>query len=906
MKVTQAVNAFLKFKLDQHPGRELVERYLAFGGAASMETQTNVAAGRGEPVHGKRATWTDGTNEWFNFRIPRKANTVPEFRDYELRYPLEEHAEAIGWTGWDWPNGRSRCAAFDFDHITCHAAGVGVTEKELAEIAEAASALPYVEVRRSTGGKGLHLYVYFDGEGIPTANHTEHAALARCVLGMMSSETGFDFASQIDCCGGVMWIWARKMTMENHGLELTKAASKRLGVADLPLNWKDHIEVVSRRRTKIRVQGVADTDLGPFEAMASARTLIPLDATHKAILEKLTGSGYSTIWVPDHHLVQTHTKALATLYAQKDLKLRGFFSTISEGHDPGTPNCFLFPLPDGAFKVYRFSPGISEADSWEQDGSGWTTCYFNTTPDLSMAARAAGGVRDPDSNIFHFATAEKALEAVAALGQKVKVTDELLNRPTRLRLSKDGQLVVEIQKDPNARREETPEGFVEKKGYWVRGITAQAVRKNDELDFTEFDNLLRLLKTPANDQAGWIAKQQTGEWVRQPTGNVRMWLQSLGHSKAEAEVIMGAAVNRAWTIVNLPFHVEYPGARQWNLDAAQFRYQPAELGDDEVPHHPHWDMVLNHIGQDLTPTLRELAWAQDANFRQGGDYLRGWIASMFRDPFEPLPFLFMYGPENSGKSIFHEAIALLVTKGIVPADRALTNANDFNGELANAIMCVVEEKNVSLSPGAHAKIKEWVTSRTLSVRKMRMDSYTQPNTTHWVQCANKQENCPVFPGDTRITVIYVPVPAKDIPKKMLMERLREESPHFMYTLMKMELPAVEGRLRLPVVATSRKQESEELSRDALECFLGENCFYVPGVVMTFSEFYERFTKWLEIADRNKWSRQKVSRSMPVQFPIGTGRDNKTFIGNLSWESAEVASSTPALIRVNGTLKLESK
>ena len=73
------------------------------------------------------------------------------------------------------------------------------------------------------------------------------------ILGMMSSECNFDFASQIDCCGGVMWIWHRKMTAENHGLEIIKPATKVLTAADLPANWRDHIEVVTRKRTKVRV-----------------------------------------------------------------------------------------------------------------------------------------------------------------------------------------------------------------------------------------------------------------------------------------------------------------------------------------------------------------------------------------------------------------------------------------------------------------------------------------------------------------------------------------------------------------------------------------------------------------------------------------------------------------------------
>src|SRR5208282_2121821 len=169
--------------------------------------------------------------------------------------------------------------------------------------------LPYVETRRSTGGSGAHLYCYFDTEGVPTDNHTEHAALARCILGMMSSETNFDFASQIDCCGGVMWLWARKLTAENEGLKLLKPASKELALADLPANWRDHIEVVQKKRSKVRVNGVAEDDMDTFEALASSHEAIPLDASHKAQIEELMRSGYTTLWISDQHLLQTHTCA---------------------------------------------------------------------------------------------------------------------------------------------------------------------------------------------------------------------------------------------------------------------------------------------------------------------------------------------------------------------------------------------------------------------------------------------------------------------------------------------------------------------------------------------------------------------------------------------------------------------
>ena len=290
--------------------------------------------------------------------------------------------------------------AFDFDSLTGHAKGVGISNEDLEKVKQAAMQLPYVEVRQSTGGAGIHLYVYFDDAGIPASNHTVHAALARCILGMMSSECNFDFASQIDCCGGVMWIWHRKMTRrEPAASALIKPATKVLAEADLPANWRDHIEVVTRKRTKVRINEVADDDLDPFEALASSRKIIPLDDIAQgpdrgpAALRLHDALDRRPPPVADAHLCPERVDGRAR---GKELGLVGVFETNSQGRNPGNPNCFLFPLPNGGWRVFRFSPGVSEAETWTQDGQGWTTCYFNRRPDLATAAKTHGGIEDPD------------------------------------------------------------------------------------------------------------------------------------------------------------------------------------------------------------------------------------------------------------------------------------------------------------------------------------------------------------------------------------------------------------------------------------------------------------------------------------------------------------------------------
>ena len=124
---------------------------------------------------------------------------------------------------------------FDFDAITGHAAGI--SDEELNRVREAAQATPYArDIGRSTGGAGLHLYVHLDC--IPTANHTEHAAVARAVMAKMSRDAGFDFKGNVDCVGGILWIWSRRATAENGGLTCIKAATQVLTESDIG-EWRD-------------------------------------------------------------------------------------------------------------------------------------------------------------------------------------------------------------------------------------------------------------------------------------------------------------------------------------------------------------------------------------------------------------------------------------------------------------------------------------------------------------------------------------------------------------------------------------------------------------------------------------------------------------------------------------------
>lgn len=900
MKLSKALRTFLTAKKPEHNCPALIDYFLSFG--TNLETQINVAAGDGTPVPGRRSTYTDGINNWWSVRIPKHADSEPEFKDYELTWPLELHAEAIGSTGWDWSARRSRYVGFDFDAIVGHAKGVGVTDDKLKEVRAAAQALPYVTSRKSTGGAGLHLYVFFEGDGVPTDNHTEHAALARCVLGLMSAEAGFNFAAQIDACGGNMWFWHRKSSKENGGLELIHEG-ELFPLDKVPNNWRDHVDVVTRKRAKTRVAGIDQQTFDTFEALASAHRVVPLDESHKAQIDRIVKMGITATWINDYNLLQTHTCGFRRLFDenQDEFGIKGFFQTTSPASDLLTPNCFAFPGDYGSWRIYRFSKGISEARTWEQDGHGWTTCWFNREPNLKSAARALGG-RDLKTGGYEFDTLADAAKVAEAMGRPVQIEDELKSRKAVVKRSNDGRLSIEIPKMNDDGKTIGNWNSSDKKSSWTQVFDCPTEPIKEEI--LDFDNKVRALKTPSHERAGWSVCEDSGLWSRQSASDVKTVLQSFGLAKSEAEVVMGVSIRKSWTLVSLPFQTEYPGDRKWNWGATQLKHQPAPRSDSSETDHPAWDLILNHVGRDLDEPLRDLEWAQRSNIRTGADYLRAWFACVLREPFEPLPYLFFFGGENCGKSIIHEAFSLLVTSGVVIADRALTNQNDFNGELAGAILCVVEEKNIAKSPGAYAKIKAAVTMRTLSIRKMRTDTYQVPNTTHWMQMSNERNAVPVFPGDTRITMIHVEELRKEdeIAKKKLILMLEREAPSFLRTLLDLTLPSVEGRLSLPFVDTQHKVASAEANRPAVEQFILESCHKVIGEMVPFAEFYDRFVEWLPPEERHTWSRQKVTRLLPLGNPCGAYSQNQKYIGNLCWEPTDPAPDAKKWIVKDGKLK----
>lgn len=487
----------------------------------SMECQVLVAQDGGQRVEGefkgrKWQGWTDGLTTWKAIRIPYGANAEPHYDDAPMNFDIVEHAEGIGLTGWNWAERVSKFVAFDFDSIIGHKAGLG--ESDLTQVREKAQEIPWVTVRKSTSGKGVHLYVFLPD--VPTANHGEHAALARAVLAKLSLATGFDFESKVDVCGGNMWVWHRKQKGTD-GLALIKRGEI---LTDIPVNWRDHLGAVKGKSKGVAPRLLDACGLQPdtLDELLGGIQKTPLDAEHKRLLAFLEDKKCVASWDADRHLLITHTAHLKD--AHSALQLKGLFETSST-HSTAQ-NVFCALKGNGAWIVRRFGLGVKEHALWVTDDSKWTKCVFNQEPGFDTACRAFKGMERPKGG-YAFDNARDAKHALAALSVELQIPEWTHARNARLIEKKDGRLNVQVERESKDDKEEMDGWTVEGK-FWSKVLNAPP-RSKEEISVEDKDGLFRHVISEGAENAGWLLKCGA-VWHAEPLDHVKSALNAHGYS----------------------------------------------------------------------------------------------------------------------------------------------------------------------------------------------------------------------------------------------------------------------------------------------------------------------------------------------------------------------------------------
>ena len=177
------------------------------------------------------------------------------------------------------------------------------------------------------------------------------------------------------------------------------------------------------------------------------------------------------------------------------------------------------------------------------------------------------------------------------------------------------------------------------------------------------------------------------------------------------------------------------------------------------------------LGAVWTMPCEAHPWCQQHGITTGAAYLLHWCASSFQHPDQKLPYLFIYGVSEGGKSSLHSALSMLMSKGHVEARNSLLT--DHNGELDGAILAYIEEVDLSgKREDVYNRVKDLVTADKITINPKYVNAYSVESYVHWIQCSNKRHHCPIFDDDTRIVVIHVPEkPDEDLAWKEVMRPL---------------------------------------------------------------------------------------------------------------------------------------
>ncbi|MCD0462255.1 primase-helicase family protein [Roseiconus lacunae] len=790
--VKQSLEGYLNARANEVAHADLIQRW-----HWGMETQIQVRQGDGEPVDGKRNTFTDGVREWWHIRVPKNAKGTPDFRDYEIDWLLRNHVEAIGSTGWNWIEKRSKWMGADFDAIVGHAAGVGISDEELEEVRRRAADLPWVEVRRSTRGRGYHLYTYLEDEGIEIPNHTAHAAVCRAVLAQMSASTGFDFQAKVDVCGGNMWIDNFELDGDTTGLTLVVPATEPFKLSSI--QWDDQLEVIQGTRTSVRVPGIATDEADEFDMLTSSRSRVKLDDTHRAIQHALIARGVVCNYVPDHNLFQLHTAGLKMLIddenACEELGLQGVFDTLSPGTNLAEPNAFAFPEPDGSLIVYRFGRQVNETVNWMTTVDGWVKTTFNGPIDVESTLELSGGVLLPDGKSFQFHSLSAALAAAGkCIGFQSGVCPErLAERPCDVSFNDHGDLILTVDResiDPI-----TVQGFARKGAKkWTSVLRRKGQSATSTGDRYEIDAIVRRVQNRGAKPLGYYLRSH-GQWRQIDKTELRDSLAVAGIPKNEMTNVCGKLVHDSWTEVCLHGHPEYPGDRQWNRNP----WAPVKPMRGELP---YWQKLFDHIGKALDSGTKRDPWCQQHGI-DGSLWLYHWFGCIYRDPYCRVPAICCYSRgKGRGKTLVLQGCKVMCPEHWGDIYRPLTDR--FNQELEGKVFGLSDEKD--LRKGDAMELQRYVTDCSLVIRDMNKIAYATENSLHIVAAANDPRYFAIESGDRRrvLTDNIMPFDGPEIDESTFVRHLADELPCLFDSFERNPTPEHPKQLRMPTIATDDK------------------------------------------------------------------------------------------------------
>lgn len=712
--------------------------------------------------------------------LPEELNLNKPFeRRYGREYSQDEtppysfsmFAELIGSTGY---NCKTGCLEFIGIDIDCGHGTNQQTPEQIEEIDQMLSEIPGVENRRSKGLKGRHVRVRINP--IKVERH-EVSALAGAIV----RELGLEGRT---CSVGLILHSYSKHASEK-SFQLLSAA---VGEYPVPENWRDYVS----------------------PQKASRNASVTLSDEHKRVIKEVERLGYKIEYgvLDGTEIIKTHTAGL--LAAFNSLGLLGTFETISLGTEPGKPNCYLIPQPDGGWQVFRY--GHAEESSWNRTDNDVSWCWFNCPPyseDFTKLSEHFGGVqiKGMKKDARQFADINAANKMLEQYGIRDAIPAQLARRQYTLNLN-DSSIKVAVPRLPE---ESPPDGWVASSKQFAATFKVEGLLEQREIEIP----FIRVAY-PYNAFGKQTAETQyfvtldDGTIKPEPFSNVIMICTAKGINKEKAYLALGKKLANPLKISTEPF-------KSGETEGVWFRgYQYA--CEPKPGNHPHFDMVFRHTGQYLDPYVQANEWCRINGIKDGRDFLIAYAAIMVQHPEWRVPQLFLYSEDQeTGKNTFADTLELLMEPGAVrDAKNAATSGSGFTGELEGALIYTLHEMDLSKSGTvAESRCREWVTNTFFEVHRKNQTPYPVLNYGRVIQTANSLAYKIVDNEDSRVIVIELSaIQDKKNWTTELRPALKSETASFLHTLLAFELPekgAKGSRLYLPVFDTEAKKQAVKAS-----------------------------------------------------------------------------------------------
>ncbi len=552
----------------------------------------------------------------------------------------------VGGYGLDWTTKTIHWIGLDIDAKN---SGPIQTEEDKNVLVDALARLGYCEIRNSSSGKGLHVYVTL-AHPIPNVDSEKtyasyRNALATCIESALAAN-GYAHLPVFDRVGTVLYMWKKDAGPDAYKL-------LRSGTVTFPGTLVPELKSV---RTEITGPGWPVT---PEDAIIRGWSTLQYE-----FFDYLAKNDPAFVPFPSEGIIcHAHTSAVARCVAE--LKIPGFWSTNTAGSDPSHHNCYITVLRNSSIiRVWRAGNGSTpETNAWSDVG-GRTVAILNGVSRSKLLLLT--GLQAPSKN-----SRARGIVRRDVLSQ--------LNIPSSETWGDiDANLQVNTSKvkfSVKGRRDPQPG--------WMTGATQMTyvldiddglhTRKVEEVSGrTETDDIdVQYTRDDSNEMIVYF-KNEKQEWQHSTNDSLlRAYLQER-YKLSSADIKRLLALKYANDVMQrvempcVPFgKYEYEKRSYWNVPPTDFCFPKPDVPkviscasyvdpslQSLANECPAWFALYNHIFAALA-IPKEIRDAY--TITTGADYGMLWAAYKLADPLNIVPILVLTGPPETGKTFFADS-----------------------------------------------------------------------------------------------------------------------------------------------------------------------------------------------------------------------------------------------------------